>query len=97
MERLYAAVDEFWDGDVPGLPGTEDLEPERIIIQFGLPPNRIDLIKAMRRAEADTPTSVRRPYRPTTSRIRLTATSTLPSINRLPSSAEATAAISSAS
>ena len=47
VERLYAAVDEFWDGDVPGLLGTEDLEREGIIIQFGQPPNRIDLINSI--------------------------------------------------
>ena len=47
VERLHAAVDEFWDGDVPGLLGPEDLEPDGIIIQFGLPPNWIDLINSI--------------------------------------------------
>lgn len=43
-DRVFAALDEFWDGDVPGLEGPQDLSPEGTVIQFGLPPNRIDLI-----------------------------------------------------
>jgi hypothetical protein len=32
---------------VPGLEGSEDLAPEGTIVQFGLPPNRIDLIRSI--------------------------------------------------
>lgn len=46
-DRVFAALDEFWDGDVPGLEGPQDLSPEGTIIQFGLPPNRIDLINSI--------------------------------------------------
>ena len=47
MDRVFAALDEFWDGDVPGLEGPEDLSLEGTIVQFGLPPNRIDLINSI--------------------------------------------------
>lgn len=46
-DRVFAALDEFWNGDVPGLEGPQDLTPEGTIIQFGLPPNRIDLINSI--------------------------------------------------
>jgi len=47
LDRVFAALDEFWDGDVPGLKGPEDLSAEGTIVQFGLPPNRIDLINSI--------------------------------------------------
>lgn len=34
----------FWDGDVPGIGTPKELGPEGTIVQFGVPPNRIDLI-----------------------------------------------------
>jgi hypothetical protein len=46
-DRVFAALEEFWDGDVPGIEGPEDLSPEGTIIQFGLPPNRIDLMNSI--------------------------------------------------
>ncbi len=42
--KLFSCLNEFWDNDIPGLNQTEELERDGIIIQFGLPPNRIDLI-----------------------------------------------------
>ncbi|HSH75720.1 MAG TPA: DUF6036 family nucleotidyltransferase [Longimicrobiales bacterium] len=47
LERLFAALDVFWDGDVPGLTSAADLSPDGTIVQFGQPPNRIDLINAI--------------------------------------------------
>jgi len=42
--RLFAALQDFWRGTVPGMEDhTELLEPG-LILQFGVPPNRIDLI-----------------------------------------------------
>lgn len=35
---------DFWQGDIPGVEGIEDLLEKGVIIQFGQPPNRIDLI-----------------------------------------------------
>lgn len=42
--RLYAALAEFWEGEVPYLAAAEDLCEPGIVIQFGRPPNRIDLL-----------------------------------------------------
>lgn len=44
VARLFAALLEFWDGDVPGVPHAGDLKVSGQVIQFGVPPNRIDLI-----------------------------------------------------
>jgi hypothetical protein len=41
--RLFQGLLEFWQGDVPGLKSAQDLSPG-MIIQFGVPPNRIDLL-----------------------------------------------------
>jgi hypothetical protein len=45
--RVFSVLDEFWDGDVPGLEGPEDLSLAWTVVQFGLPPNRIDLINSI--------------------------------------------------
>jgi hypothetical protein len=42
--KLFLALREFWAGDVPGLNSASDLAVEGTIVQFGYPPNRIDLI-----------------------------------------------------
>lgn len=42
--RLYAALDKFWEGSAPGLSGSRELTEDGLIIQFGVPPNRIDLL-----------------------------------------------------
>lgn len=44
VERLYEALEEFWDGDIPGIDYKEELGEPGLILQFGIPPNRIDLI-----------------------------------------------------
>lgn len=44
VNRLFNALKEFWSGDVPGIERPEELYEEGAIIQFGRPPNRIDLI-----------------------------------------------------
>jgi predicted nucleotidyltransferase len=44
VKRLYAALEEFWQGNVPGVSEFEALAQKGVIIQFGIPPNRIDLI-----------------------------------------------------
>ena len=41
---LYEALDEFWGGEIPGIKNPEELLEPGVIIQFGVPPNRIDLI-----------------------------------------------------
>jgi len=42
--RLYAALDEFWAGRIPAISHREELTEEGIVVQFGVPPNRIDLM-----------------------------------------------------
>jgi hypothetical protein len=47
LERLHAAVSAFWDGDIPGRITSEDFRPDGTVVQFGLPPNRIDLMNSI--------------------------------------------------
>ena len=47
VSRLFAALEEFWNGDVPGLSGSQELMEPGVIVQFGLPPNRIDVISSI--------------------------------------------------
>lgn len=42
--RLFAALQEFWGGPVPAIDSDEDLLAPGVVIQFGRPPNRLDLI-----------------------------------------------------
>jgi len=42
--NLFRTLDEFWKGDVPGVDAPEELLEPGIILQFGVPPNRIDLV-----------------------------------------------------
>ena len=44
VERLYNVLLEFWNGDIPGSIEVSDLAIRGQIIQFGVPPNRIDLL-----------------------------------------------------
>jgi len=41
---LFKALEEFWQGDVPQLEDPSELEKRGVIFQFGVPPNRIDLL-----------------------------------------------------
>jgi hypothetical protein len=41
--RLFEALKVFWDNDVPGVKTANELLDPGVIIQFGRPPNRIDL------------------------------------------------------
>ena len=44
VAKLFKALIEFWEGQIPGIESIEELLEPGIIIQFGLPPNRSDLI-----------------------------------------------------
>jgi len=44
LERLFETLTEFWDDNIPGVRNSDELGTKGQIIQFGLPPNRIDLI-----------------------------------------------------
>ncbi len=43
-ERLFQALLRFWDGDVPGINSPPDLADPGLVLQFGRPPNRVDLL-----------------------------------------------------
>jgi len=43
-KRLFSALKKFWKGEIPGVGNYEELKKKGAIIQFGRPPNRIDLI-----------------------------------------------------
>ncbi len=45
--RLYNALNEFWNGKIPGVKTSRDLLSKGTIIQFGVPPNRIDLLNSI--------------------------------------------------
>jgi hypothetical protein len=45
-QRLFDALREFWAGDVPAVEHASELTPP-VVIQFGRPPNRIDLLSAL--------------------------------------------------
>lgn len=42
--RLFGALLDFWGGDIPGVAAPEELMEPGLIVQFGRPPNRIDLL-----------------------------------------------------
>ena len=42
--RLFDALHEYWNGVVPGLNDPSRLEDVGVVFQFGIPPNRIDLL-----------------------------------------------------
>lgn len=44
VSAMFAALQEFWNGNVPGIKSAEELAEPGIVIQFGRPPNRIDLL-----------------------------------------------------
>ncbi len=47
VSRLFAALVEYWDGAVPGVADPAELMVPAMIVQFGRPPNRIDLLSAI--------------------------------------------------
>lgn len=45
--NLFEALNDFWEGDIPGVESSTELQSKGIILQFGVPPNRIDLINSI--------------------------------------------------
>lgn len=50
-QRLYACLREFWQGDVPSVESAAELLKEHQVIQFGVPPNRLDLLNGIQGVE----------------------------------------------
>jgi len=45
--NLFSALMEFWEGDIPGITSIAELSEEGLVVQFGAPPNRIDLLNTI--------------------------------------------------
>jgi len=45
--RLFHALREFWNDEIPGIQNEKELMQEGMIFQFGVSPNRIDLISVI--------------------------------------------------
>jgi hypothetical protein len=52
--RLFDALEEFWQGAIPELEDSSELEQPGVIFQFGVPPNRIDLLNDIDGVEFET-------------------------------------------
>ena len=42
--RLFDALTEFWQSNIPGIKSATELAEPGVVLQFGRPPNRIDLL-----------------------------------------------------
>ena len=42
--RLFEALADFWQGEIPGIESADELLAKDLILQFGVPPNRLDLL-----------------------------------------------------
>lgn len=47
VQHLWTALSEFWGGSVPSVVDAKELEDPNVVVQFGRPPNRIDLIASL--------------------------------------------------
>jgi len=47
ISKLWNALLEFWDHDIPMVNSKNEFKKIGIVVQFGLPPNRIDLINTI--------------------------------------------------
>jgi predicted nucleotidyltransferase len=45
--RLFDALSEFWGGPVPAVDSPKELLDDGIVVQFGRPPNRVDLLGSL--------------------------------------------------
>jgi hypothetical protein len=45
--RLFSCLQEFWAGDIPSVASADELSEPGLIVQFGRPPNRLDLMNAI--------------------------------------------------
>ncbi|MEO6029037.1 MAG: hypothetical protein ABIR79_19400 [Candidatus Binatia bacterium] len=45
--RMFDALSEFWEGKIPGITTAPELLESGVIVQFGRPPNRIDLLSTI--------------------------------------------------
>ena len=43
-DRMFKALSDFWGGEIPAVSSKLELEKPGIVFQFGVPPNRIDMM-----------------------------------------------------
>lgn len=53
VRKLFSTLEEFWEGDIPGLNSHDELLEIGVILQFGVPPNRLDLINKIEKVPFD--------------------------------------------
>ena len=51
IKRIFKMLNEFWSNDIPGIKKAEELMVKGTVFQFGVPPNRIDLINTIENVE----------------------------------------------
>jgi hypothetical protein len=44
IERLFRCLLEFWNGNIPAVKEADELREEGLVLQFGRPPHRLDLL-----------------------------------------------------
>jgi hypothetical protein len=44
---LFEVLKSFWDGAIPGIRSSKELQKKGMVFQFGIPPNRIDLMNSI--------------------------------------------------
>ena len=47
VKKLFNMLNEFWNNDIPGISNQKELMHKGMVFQFGVPPNRIDLINTI--------------------------------------------------
>ena len=50
-EKLFQMLNDFWNNDIPGVKKVEELMNQGEVFQFGVPPNRIDLLNSIENVE----------------------------------------------
>ena len=53
VSKLFKMLNEFWQGDIPGINSEKELQEPGVILQFGVPPNRVDLINKIEQLAFD--------------------------------------------
>jgi len=47
VQKLFEMLNKFWDNNIPGIKSAEELMNKGNVFQFGVPPNRIDLLNTI--------------------------------------------------
>ena len=47
IKKLYNALFDFWGGNIPELEQADELKQPGLFLQYGIPPNRIDLLNTL--------------------------------------------------